>query len=395
MSHSFSRNLPMNRNGSGTSWMPDSTPVYAYMVMTPRWSFMFHGSIFLRYNWQDVGKVSERGDQQLDAPNWLMAMAQRRIAKRGLLNINVMMSLDPFTVGGGGYPLLFQTGETWKDKPLVDRQHPHDLFSELSVGYTHMISMDMDVYGYFGFPGEPALGPPVFMHRVSAMSLPSAPLGHHWQDATHIIFGVATAGLRYKNAKLETSWFTGREPGENRYNFDRPRFDSYSARLSWNPSPAFALQASTAYLQSPEAHEPLRNIVRSTASLLHSKALGWRRLIVSSVVWGLNDDGERLDHSFLLESQLQLNKFFLYGRLEYVQKSAHELQLENGYVYERSFSIHAFTLGANYAVFNRWHTFIVPGAQLTLFDPDKRLFPLYGKNPVSAEFYLRLTPARL
>ena len=36
----------------------------------------------------------------------------------------LMMSLDPLTEGGRGYPLLFQTGESWHDQPLHDRQHP-------------------------------------------------------------------------------------------------------------------------------------------------------------------------------------------------------------------------------------------------------------------------------
>ncbi|WP_366107366.1 hypothetical protein [Spirosoma sp.] len=44
MTHSLSRNLPMNRNGSGTSWHPDNTPMYAYMSKpSPKgWSYMLH-----------------------------------------------------------------------------------------------------------------------------------------------------------------------------------------------------------------------------------------------------------------------------------------------------------------------------------------------------------------
>ena len=34
-----------------------------------------------------------------------------------------------------------------------------------------------------------------FMHRPSAADDPFAPLGHHWQDATHEAFGVVTTGL--------------------------------------------------------------------------------------------------------------------------------------------------------------------------------------------------------
>ncbi|MEX2592667.1 MAG: hypothetical protein WD426_07825 [Anditalea sp.] len=176
MSHAFSRNLPMNRNGSGTGWLPDTSPMYGYMVHTKKWMYMFHGNIFLRYNNQDIGNKGSRGDSKFDAPNWFMGMGQTQVGNRGLFRFSVMLSLDPLTVGGAGYPLLFQSGETWEGEPLVDRQHPHDLFSELSVGYTHMLSKDVDAFAYLGLPGEPAFGPVAFMHRVSSLYNPDAPI---------------------------------------------------------------------------------------------------------------------------------------------------------------------------------------------------------------------------
>ena len=181
-----------------------------------------------------------------------------------------MMSLDPLTEGGRGYPLLFQSGETWHDQPLHDRQHPHDLFDELSICYSQKFPHDLSGYVYFGYPGEPALGPPTFMHRLSAMDNPDAPISHHWQDSTHITFGVATLGAVWKNVKLEGSIFTGREPDENRYDFDQPRFDSYSGRISWNPTRDLALQVSHGYLHSPEAVEPDLNQHRSSASIIYN-----------------------------------------------------------------------------------------------------------------------------
>lgn len=246
LSHSFSRNLSMNRNGSGTGWLPDNSPMYGYMLHSKKWMYMFHGNIFLRYNNQDVGNKGSRGGSKFDAPNWFMGMGQTRVGSRGLFRFSAMLSLDPLTVGGEGYPLLFQSGETWEGEPLVDRQHPHDLFSELSVGYTHMFSKDADAFVYLGYPGEPAFGPVAFMHRVSSLYSPDAPIGHHWQDATHFTFGVATLGFRYRDFKLEGSSFTGREPDEERYGFDKPRFNSWSTRLSYNPSPEWALQVSKA-----------------------------------------------------------------------------------------------------------------------------------------------------
>jgi hypothetical protein len=108
----------------------------------------------------------------------------------------------------------FKAGKLFKGKPIVDRQHPHDLFSELSVSYSHALSKKTDLFIYAGYPGEPALGPVAFMHRPSALDNPDAPLSHHWVDATHITFGVATVGLRIGNFKLEGSSFTGREPDD-------------------------------------------------------------------------------------------------------------------------------------------------------------------------------------
>src|SRR5690606_23048717 len=159
MSHSFSRNLSMNRNGSGTGWLPDASPMYGYMAHSKKWMYMFHGNVFVRYNHQDIGNKGSRGDSRLDAPNWFMGMGQTKVGNKGLFSFSAMLSLDPWTVGGEGYPLLFQSGETWKGEPLVDHQHPHDLFSELSVGYTYMFSKNIDAFFYLGYPGEPAFGP--------------------------------------------------------------------------------------------------------------------------------------------------------------------------------------------------------------------------------------------
>src|SRR5262249_54669180 len=151
-----------------------------------------------------IGKQGDRGANHFDAPNMFMLMLSHRHTK-DIFSILTMFSLDPLTVGEGGYPLLFQTGESYKGMPLVDKQHPHDLFAELAFNYTHSFTTDVDINLYLGYPGEPALGPVVFMHRLSAMNNPDSPLGHHWQDATHITFGTGTLGFRYKKLKLEGS----------------------------------------------------------------------------------------------------------------------------------------------------------------------------------------------
>lgn len=393
MSHSYSLNLPMNRNGSGTGWLPDSSPMYGYMLHSKKWMYMIHGNIFIRYNNQDIGNKGTRGDTKVDAPNWFMAMGQRKIGNKGLFHFNAMFSLDPI-FGGDGYPLLFQTGEAFEGKPLVDRQHPHDLFSELSIAYTQSFTKDIDAFIYFGYPGEPALGPVAFMHRPSSLNIPDATLGHHWSDATHITFGVATLGFRYKIFKLDGSLFTGREPDEHRYGFDTPKFDSYSYRLTVNPCRSLSMQVSQGFIKSPEELDSDEDVNRTTASINHSMRLhGENHFLTSAFVWGYNDSGDsHKENSFTLESNLQLDKFAVYGRYENIDKSAEELALEDEFDHSSIFNVNAVTLGMNYTILRQFKTNFTLGAQGTLYAADSALDPIYGKNPISAEVYLRISP---
>ncbi len=396
MSNAFSLNLPMNRNGSGTGWLPDAAPMYGYMIHSKKWMYMLHGNLFLRYNNQDISNKGLRGGAKFDAPNWFMGMGQRRVGERGLFRFSAMVSLDRLTVGGGGYPLLFQSGETWKGEPLVDKQHPHDLFSELSVGYTHSFSQDIDAFVYLGYPGEPAFGPVAFMHRPSSLYNPDAPIGHHWQDATHITFGVTTLGFRYKNFKLEGSNFTGREPNEERYGFDKPRFDSWSARLSYNPAPEWALQVSQAWVKDVHEIGPREDVNKTTASVIHAKRLGARTFLNSAAVWGYNKavkGHHDPQHSALLESALTLNNTAIYGKYEWVEKSAEELLLdEEAYGHGAIFPVNAITLGVNQNLFKVANTYLAVGVQGTWYGVDDKLQNLYGKNPLAFQTYIRLYP---
>jgi hypothetical protein len=289
---------------------------------------------------------------------------------------------------------LFQTGETYKGKKLVDRQHPHDLISALSLGYTHAFNKNIDLTGYIGYPGEPALGPVAYMHRPSAMNNPNAPLGHHWQDATHITFGVATIGLRLYQVKLEGSIFTGREPDENRYNFDKPKFDSYSYRVSWNPGSTWAFQFSQGFIKEPELLDTGVDIIRTTASVTHSKSmrtLNWSQ----TLVWGMNHKSTNGHNeiALLYENNLQLRTQAIYSRYEFVIKSAEELNLQDQFG-QTDFNINAFTLGYNHRIAPVAPVQILLGVQGTFNFPPKALQPLYGKLPIGLEVYLLLRPHR-
>lgn len=394
MSHAFSLHLPMARNGSGTGWLPDAAPMYGIMHHTKNWMFMLHGNRFLRYTNQDFTNKGSRGNHKIDAPNWMMFMGQRKVGSKGLFHFNTMLSVEAVTMGGSGYPLLFQSGETYKGKPLVDRQHPHDLFSELSVSYAHAVADNADVFVYVGYPGEPALGPVAFMHRPSSLYNPDAPLSHHWVDATHITFGVATLGVRLGDFKLEGSSFTGREPNEKRYDFDKPRFDSRSARLSYNPSKNWALQVSHGFIKSPEALHPDEDIYRTTASATYSLPLANDGWLNATGVWGKNKlKNHEGENAYLLEASWQQNKLALHSRYELVQKSVEELFLDEAvYGHDALFDVHAFTIGFNYDLFSIGKAKIAGGSQFTLYHTDSRLNSLYGKNPMAFEVYFRLYP---
>ncbi|HEX2396367.1 MAG TPA: hypothetical protein VHI78_13555 [Bacteroidales bacterium] len=391
--HAFSLNLPMNMDGSGTGWLPDNSPMYGYMMHYGHWNFMLHGNVFFRYNNQDVTKKGERGADLWDVPNWFMLTGHTRTGKRGLFRFSAMISLDYLTIGNAGYPLLFQTGETYKNEPLVDRQHPHDLFSEMSIAYSYALSEKSDLFLYFGYPGEPALGSVTFMHRPSALFNPDAPLSHHWNDGTHITFGVITLGYRINRFKVEISNFTGREPDEKRYNFDAPRFDSWSGRLSFAPE-NWAFQVSQAFIKSPEWLHPLENVRRTTASINFNKELSTTNSLFLTALWGLNS-AEKNENAVLLEGGYSLNRLALYTRFEWIQKSSEELDLEQPINGDPLNPINAFTLGFNMNAIKLAKTWLVFGSHATLFTADEYLDDLYGKNPIGFEIYLRLTPLKM
>jgi len=381
---------PMSRESSGTAWVPDSTPMYGKMFMLGDDMLMLHGAIFPRY----TNVSTRRGDDRIDAPNWIMAMYSHPINETMQLGGRLMMSLDPLTEGGRGYPLLFQSGESWHDQPLHDRQHPHDLFDELSVSLSQKFDVDLSAYFYFGYPGEPALGPPTFMHRLSAMDDPDAPIAHHWQDSTHVTFGVATAGVQWRSIKIEGSVFNGREPDEDRYDFDRPRFDSFSGRVSWNPTQNLALQVSHGYIKSPEAVEPDVKRHRTTASAIYNLPLGQDRNWSTSFVWGQNNDSGETTQSFLLETNFQRGRDTIYARWERVEKSGHELVLADGDL-DKIFPVNAATIGYVRDLTHGHDVDVGLGGQFTINDFPDRANRYYGDGLGYAfEFFLRIRPSQ-
>jgi hypothetical protein len=261
---------PMARDASGTAWQPDISEHGGVHAHAGDWMVMGHAMLNGIYDWQG----GPRGDEKAFVSGMVMGSARRGVARLGTLNLRAMVSPDPF-MGASGYPLLFAAGETADGQTrLIDRQHPHDLFMELSASYAHRIGEHASVFVYGGLPGEPAFGPPAFMHRLAAMDSPEAPLTHHWFDSTHITFGVLTAGVVHGDWKLEGSRFRGREPDEHRTDIETGALDSTALRVSWNPTPNLALQASWADIISPEALAPEEDEERWSVSGIYTRAVG-------------------------------------------------------------------------------------------------------------------------
>jgi len=307
---------PLSREASGTSWQPEATPHEGVHWTAGSWMGMVHGFIDLVYDYQG----GRRGDDEFFGPSMLMGTAQRPVS-RGTLGLRAMLSSDPDTVGTDGYPLLLQTGETPDGvTPFIDRQHPHDAIMELALSYSWPLSARTSVFAYAALPGEPALGPPTFMHRFSAASIPEAPIGHHWLDSTHISHGVLTGGVVLDKVKLEGSAFNGHEPDEHRWNIEEPHLDSYSARVSWNPRPSLSLQGSFAHLQEPEQLEPGVDIDRGTVSLSYHRSdeeEQWQ----TTLAWGRNnkEPGPTTD-VLLLETTYRLAYHTVIARAEVAEK---------------------------------------------------------------------------
>jgi hypothetical protein len=298
--------------------------------MVGSFELMLHGDEFGMYDRQYGGA---RGASQLAGVGWVMGSVAHPLGA-GRIAFHVMLSADPWTATLRGYPLVLQSGESYDGVPLHDRQHPHDLLMELAARYDVPITSSAALQLYAGPSGEPAVGPVAFPHRPSAIDDPFAPLSHHWQDATHISFGVVTAGIYTHAVKLEGSIFNGREPDQDRTDIDfahqSPVLDSYSARLTVNPTADVSLSSWYAYLKTPEALEPTVSQHRMGASILTERRVGPAGEWSSALIYGANlySNDSRLSNSVLLESTMNLDGTnVVFARGEYVVKSPSDLDV--------------------------------------------------------------------
>jgi len=265
---------------SGTSAEPNSTPAPMLMTTKGPWMLMFHANVFL----DDIQQTSSRGGDKLFSTNWLMPMAQRNLGP-GRLTVRTMVSLEPATITGERYPLLFQQGETAYGLPIADGQHPHNLIMELAALYDLPLGKHSLLSLYAAPVGDPAIGPTAYPHRASAAEDPVATLGHHQEDSTHVAYDVATVGLTIGIARIEASGFHGREPSEHRWQMTQGSLDSWSTRLTLQPGQNWSGQYSYARIASPEALYPTENQERMTASAMYNRPLAHGNW-ASTLLWG-------------------------------------------------------------------------------------------------------------
>ena len=376
---------------SGTSVNPSAWPMPMTQVKLGSWEAMFMAQAFIVETQQSGPRVGDK----LYSPNWAMANLDHKLGSKGAVQFQAMFSLDPATITARRYPLLFQTGESAFGKPIVDGQHPHDLFMALNFQYARSLGEKSTMEVSYGPVADPALGPVAYPHRASAAELPQATLAHHWEDSTHIANNVVTAGLQVYQFRLEASGFYGREPNENRWNIDFGPINSWSARLWFFPSPRWAAQFSTGRLSHPEELQP-GDVTRSTASVAYSRPMSgssWS----STVIWGRNHSTatRRNADAYTAETVVPLGKKnFITGRAELVDKdelfandpvTEAELDRTSG----STFRIGAYTAGytRDFHLISQLQSGI--GGNVELYTLPDAVKPYYGTRPFGVNLFLR------
>jgi hypothetical protein len=377
---------------SGTAFQPKNWPMPMLMSRAGSWNLMWMGQGFVAATQQG----GPRGADKIYSANWGMLSAAHTLGG-GAIMFRSMISLEPVTVRGRSYPLLFQSGETAYGKPVVDGQHPHDMFMELSAQYAHSVKSlgESGMFNaYYAAMGDPAMGPVAFPHRASAMEIPQAALSHHWQDSTHIATNVLTAGIGNRWMRVEASGFHGREPDENRWNINKGAMDSWSSRISLFPTGNWSGQLSLGRFKNPEATHA-GDVVRTTASLHHVAPRGNGNSIATSVIWGRNykTAEQHAVHAILAETVVPFRRRnFVTGRFEWSQRD--ELGVagdhDDASHGARAFQVAAFTAGYTRDLWLTRNGQVGVGANLTTYATAHDLEPAYGAHPVGVTVFIRL-----
>lgn len=365
---------------------------HATMTMPAQgWTWKLDGQASLNLNLQQRKFTDVH---QVESQNWFMAMGGRRVGNASL-SVHAMFSLEPFTMRELGSAEVFQTGETFDRRPLIDFQHPHDLFMGLgatlggAAGANAMWSVTAAVVG------EATLGPTAFMHRISSEANPTAPLGHHTLDSTHITHGVVAGGLTFGEVTIESSVFHGREPDENRLDIEMGALDSYAGRVWWRRG-AWNVQASAGHLVQPDPTET-SDLNRYTASIEYAGATAWKPFSFTLAA-GLNHhpelSGDSLkEYAVLFDAAWRVRaRDLIYMRAELADKDI----LEAGGYDPPAFThphpisrVGALTLGYQRRIAAWGRQTLGLGGDVTVYRTPENLLSSYG-HPVSVHVLLIL-----
>lgn len=379
-------------SGSGTSRLPGRDGMLGgcgrragehsgLHAMAGPWMLMAHGFVTAQY----TDHSGPRGSDKVYSTSMLMLNGERETGW-GRLQLKSMLSLEP-AMKASGYPNLFAAGETAGGRPLVDRQHPHDLFMELAARVDVNIAEGTTAFLYGGPVGEPALGPSAFVMRQSARYNPEPPIAHHWFDSTHITYGVVTAGLSSRRWQIEASAFRGREPDEERWDIETPKLDSWSVRATLTPSPRWAIQASYAGIHEPEALHAGQDERRFTASAHYADGRGLSAMVAFSAKDRV--PGPTLT-AWLAEANWNLDAAnTLFGRVENVAND--ELFPDHhDPLHDRKFRVAKFQAG--YARRIDLDPFeLALGASASAYAKPDALDAAYGKNPWGYTLFAKLS----
>lgn len=367
-------------DASGTSRAPGAQGMSGAHIMAGSWTLMAHGHAWGVYSSQG----GPRGRDMAFVESMAMLTATRPMGDATRLQLRAMTSLEPL-MGKRGYPLLFASGETANGRALIDRQHPHDLFMELSA------RLDVDLGGptafiYAGLPGEPAIGPAAFMMRGSSRFNPEAPISHHWFDSTHITYGVVTAGIGTGKWQVEASAFNGREPDEKRWDIDTPRLNSWAMRATWTPSPHWSAQLSHGWIRRPEALHPDEDVNRTTASIAYADS---RFSALAS--WSRKDirPGPVLN-AWLVEANYRIAaRHNVFGRAERVENN--ELFDDPSPLHGQPITVNKLSLGYAYQLPLGGDWNLALGGLGSIYDKPARIDFAYGDHPKSFMLFAKLS----
>jgi hypothetical protein len=230
------------------------------------------------------------------------------------------------------------------------------------------------------------------MHRPSAAGLVLAPLGHHTFDSTHISFGVVTAALERGRWVFEGSLFNGREPDEDRWDFDFGPMDSFAGRVWFRPSNEWEIQVSSGRLKAPEELVP-GDAVRTTTSV------SWYRpradgLAAVTVGYGVNSAHEELRHGVFGETSVERRGTSISGRLDVQQVETSVLLTgelpDESHGSEAPEWVTALTVGASRRLLS-WRGFEgAIGSHVTFYRVPALLQATHGEHPVSFQVFLRV-----